>query len=392
MIQDKKPFCWAPWVSLTYNAIRHGGSAEPCCEWRGNQTSPKNFFQGSATEYLKSDWLKNIKQVMLNHDMSVISKTCEECIIEESVGNNSSRMDYHNNIKNGEWSTEGLHFLDFRPGNTCNLKCRMCSAPNSSMIEEEQGLNLYSMDVSDITKLDFSNIKVIKILGGEPSIDPKVSEFLDYLEKNFYRPDDVIIRMTTNCTNVNSKWLDRLSKWNKVSLNFSIDATGNIVEYIRSGCKWSVLERNIEILKKHSWKWQYNVTTGMYNFPVIEKWLPYFIENIQEVDIINEKYKESKIVKTSMGPEDVVTYMSIITPHALSLKALPDEIKNEKLEWLSGFKSNYVEKIINVFNQYNYDPLYLEKFKKFTTEYDKLRGTNIHDLDPIFTRLMEWKT
>ena len=130
----------------------------------------------------------------------------------------------------------------------------------------------------------------------------------------------------------------------------------------------------------------------MYNFPVIEKWLPYFIENIQEVDIINEKYKESKIVKTSMGPEDVVTYMSIITPHALSLKALPDEIKNEKLEWLSGFKSNYVEKIINVFNQYNYDPLYLEKFKKFTTEYDKLRGTNIHDLDPIFTRLMEWKT
>ena len=153
MIQDKKPFCWAPWVSLTYNAIRHGGSAEPCCEWRGNQTSPKNFFQGSATEYLKSDWLKNIKQVMLNHDMSVISKTCEECIIEESVGNNSSRMDYHNNIKNGEWSTEGLHFLDFRPGNTCNLNNVWFQI---SAIEEEQGLNLYSMDVSDITKLDFS--------------------------------------------------------------------------------------------------------------------------------------------------------------------------------------------------------------------------------------------
>ena len=367
MTQDKKPFCWAPWVSLTYNAIRHGGSAEPCCEWRGNQIEPENFFQGRVTDYFKSDWLKNIKQVMLNHDMSIISKTCEECIIEESVGNNSSRMDYHNNIKSGEWSTDGIHFLDFRPGNTCNLKCRMCSAPNSSMIEEEQGLNLYSMDVNDITKLDFSEIKVIKILGGEPSIDPKVSEFLDYLEKNFYRPDDVIIRMTTNCTNVNSKWLYRLSKWNKVSLNFSIDATGDIVEYIRSGCKWSVLERNIEILKKHSWKWQYNVTTGMYNFPVIEKWFNYF--NDQES-----------------------LFMSIITPRALCLKALPDEIKQEKIEWLSSIDNIHTETVINAFNQYEYDPEYLKLFKEFTTRYDKLRGTNIHDLDPIFTRLMEWKT
>ena len=160
MIQDKKPFCWAPWVSLTYNAIRHGGSAEPCCEWRGNQTSPKNFFQGSATEYLKSDWLKNIKQVMLNHDMTVISKTCEECIIEESVGNNSSRMDYHNNIKNGEI------FNLKRNTKIQDGKCIVGIRPEDIVLSNDHSENSIEVEFRTKTPLNLRIVFLVRLKNG----------------------------------------------------------------------------------------------------------------------------------------------------------------------------------------------------------------------------------
>ena len=121
--------------------------------------------------------------------------------------------------------------------------------------------------------------------------------------------------------------------------------------------------------KHQSWGKNLLSNDNLYNFAVIEKWFEYFL-----------KLRNAKI------------YMSpIIEPNYLSLNALPNEIKEEKIKWLSNIDHEYAKEAISMFNEHQFDKILLDKFQKFTIKKDKLYMTKIQNLDPIFTRLMEWK-
>lgn len=357
--QNEKPFCWAPWVAIHYASVRNGGGIAPCCEW---DTDDVGWFRGNLSEYKDSKWLADVKNQMLDHDMEKINVSCKECITDEKVSNHSSRTWMHNEVHNKDWDIEDFQFLDFRPGNTCNLKCRMCNEYNSDQIADEEGITVTKRNVDDIINLDFSKIKEIKVIGGEPSIDPKVHDFLDYLIKENIC-SNINLQISTNCTNTNSKWLNLISKFKQVHMDLSIDATGNILEYCRKGVSWPIIKKNVEILKQIG-RYTFHVTAGIYNYSTIEKWFDYFLD---------QKY---------------VRQYPLFKPNQQNLRALPNAIKEEKIEWLSKIDHQYAKEAISIFNMFEFNTSNYNGFVRYTRNKDKIRNESVLDLDPVFKRIM----
>jgi len=373
-MMHKKPFCWAPWTAIKYaSTIYKQTRLAPCCEWMGHTSD--NYFKGSLVEYKDSEWLANVKTQMLDHDMEKINISCQECIMHEQTRGRSSRIVHNKRVEDEIFNKENFQYFYFKPGNTCNLTCRMCNPDSSSLIAKELNITSKMSSTDDIVKFDFSNVKVIRLIGGEPSIDLTVRKFIDFLENDYAIVENgkkVIpfeLSTSTNCTIANSKWLDRLSKFKSTDVALSIDATGDIIEYIRTGVKWSILERNIKKLRQVV-SCYFQITVGIYNFATIEKWFEYFL-NLGDVSVC-------------MSP--------IIEPNYLSLNALPNEIKEEKIEWLSKINHRYAKMAISMFNEHQFDEALLDEFKRFTIKKDELYMTKIQNLDPIFIKLMEWKT
>ena len=80
-------------------------------------------------------------------------------------------------------------------------------------------------------------LKQIKILGGEPTMDPLVLDFLETIIDNY----EILpaLRFTTNGTNLNKRFRNIMEKFEDIHIVFSIDAVGDAYEYVRTNANWS---------------------------------------------------------------------------------------------------------------------------------------------------------
>jgi len=352
MSTTAKPFCKAPWVNLNYSGTL---GIAPCCEWRGD------YFYGNIDTYYSSKALKDIKKRMYDGN---VEKTCAECIGHEESGVESSRQQYeeHNMSK-------GVQLLDYRPSNSCNLMCRMCSAESSSLIAKEQNIIVNILDTEDVNKLELDKLVRIKILGGEPSVDVKCREFLDKLSKI---NSDVDIDVTTNATNVSKKWFNLLKRFDNLNIQLSVDGAGVTQDYIRTLSKWEEISKNLDIYKrefgesKSNAKITIHMTAQTYNYAIIDSWFDYFIDS----DIELEQYL-------------------LDTPVGMSLKALKPEYREIVCEWLDKKNNIKCDQAIAIINTHEYDEMIFREFKRTTRHYDKIRNTNIEDIHPRFKEIMK---
>jgi len=356
------PYCKAPWVGLSYEGTV---GCKPCCEWKGD-----SFF-GTHTDYIKSDYLKDFKKLMFEDEMD---NKCMECIHNEKINKRSRRQKHMQYDIDG-----GLVRLDYRAGNKCNMKCRMCGSHSSSLWEEENKKFgtfppdiLPRLDTSDVYNIDFSSLEKLMILGGEPSIDLEVRKFLDYiadLNLNCY------VGVTTNATNSSDKWFNTLKKLNRLEVDLSIDATGDTQDYQRTGGEWSKIKKNIIKYKDTFKNVTIHLTATAINFPVLDKWW----DELMSFDI-----------DVFFG---VVHY-----PTNMNLDAIPQEYKDYQLAWLNKWieqkeNPNYIHlnavaeaKAILSASKYNDD--FNKLFKDRIIELDNVRNENILDLDYRFEEIM----
>ena len=87
-----------------------------------------------------------------------------------------------------------LPYLEIHLTDNCNLNCRGCA--HFCPISEKWFASpiTYAQDMLQLRKL-FSNIQVIRLMGGEPLLNPKIKFFLDYTRSCFPKAD---IRLVTN--------------------------------------------------------------------------------------------------------------------------------------------------------------------------------------------------
>ena len=364
-----KPYCNAPWIGLAYES---SVGCKPCCEYHDGSPSGSSF-RGNHKDYVKSNYLKNFKKMMYEDE---IDGGCKVCIDAERIDNFSTRRRL--GVYNVDWNSTDNKIIkfDFRAGNKCNLSCRMCHPESSSMREEEEikfnnASSVFKVeDMSDAYDIDLSKCVELSILGGEPSIDLEVRKWINHV-KDF----NIHVIVTTNATNASDKWFDSLKQLKKLSIWLSIDATGDANDFQRKGSDWKELKKNI-IKYKKEFKNQIRIqiTASAINFAMLDIWW----EELMELDI-------------------PVHSSAVVYPMSYSLKAIPDEYKDDQIKWLE----NWISKESTIFRQKKeakeaikmlqmnrYDKKYNESFKREVKKMDDWRNENINDLDYRFEEIL----
>lgn len=267
---NKDNFCIAPFVHMYVHSDQ---GHRLCCrtsEFREVNKNNDETEMDIETRW-SNDYYKKAREKLLSGERLSI---CNDCYSKEEAGGTSDRIRYNRNyadkiipnIDTGNQFNKPID-LDIRPSNLCNLKCRMCDPSNSSQIEKEfkthytrfkplidkfmpMGIDVNHEPWLNKNNIEFllnDNVQKVKILGGEPSIMPETEDILDYLIEN--NMTDIHVHITTNLTNSNKKFINKLSKLSNVNFNFSIDGTGSVVEYIRSPVKWDSINQNIRTYK-----------------------------------------------------------------------------------------------------------------------------------------------
>jgi len=359
------PFCYAPWTTIQYSGVYEGGGISPCCEWRGGK------YKGLVKDYETSEYLNNLKKIMTNYALREINKTCKECInVERHGSSQSTRQIINKYVKHGKYEIGKISKLDFRPDNLCNLKCRMCSPYSSSLIEEER-LNLNIIDpiekrnTDDVLDFNLKELKVLSLLGGEPTINKNLYPILDYFINND-QSKNMQLNFTTNCTSINPKWVKRVQRFKDLHINLSLDAAYEPYEYIRTNAVWKEVENNILVILDLTDDYHIHMIAQTTSFVCIEDWLEYFFQFPADNIVLNP-----------------------LSGLAGNLDCIPNTIKDKKIKWLKKHNHPLANKVIEVFESYKFRRDMLYKYFLRSLEYDKIRGTDIFKLHNDFYEMYE---
>lgn len=361
----------------------HNGGYSPCCIAKTTAASdPRVYWHGNEmrqirTQLLNGEWPKACSMCMLNVESGV---KAESTYWDDQF----KKYPMEINVDSGN-PTSGPVYLDYRPGNECNLKCRMCNPKNSSQIQKELDSNdelrewlnpAISLDNYDslIDYVDAVEIKHLKVLGGEPTIDKKVYSFLTHVANTYRNKPN--LHITTNATNLNKKFQDLLLKFkNKLKIVFSVDAVGPTYEYIRTNAKWDIVKGIIEdtLEKKIARSYAINLVLMPYNMYNL-------IELLDWIASLNKQgYNISLFAVASARAYNGI---SAILPEDMELLIASVE------EWLekNGSIVQGAELIPSILRSAKFNKNTYERFKKYNNTLDRIRSTKLVDIDERFSR------
>ncbi len=366
--------------------------------------------------FWNSEYMKQSRLKALNGEEI---KGCEECYRSEKNGGTSLRKDlveiyedddeYNERLKlaseNGGHLNKFPSALELRVGNLCNLKCRMCQPQDSDLINKEYK-ELISIDNSlstilpvvdfeisdDLTnyiqsiKNNASEIKVIRFSGGEPLINKSFYELLDFLIENRFA-EGIEFRLNTNLTKMKEDTLEKLSKFKKVTIDFSIDGLESVYEYIRYPMVWDVTKTKLNMThsfmrKYENIKMNANFTVQIYNifsmFDLVDFFLSRSMLPILHI-LQNPSYLNIRNMPDNLK-QDVVAKIDE-TLATIDEKGYMDKFQ---VEWVS-------ERLRAIKNQMSLDrnEFQIDLFKKFTNALDVKRNQNISIMIPEIAKYYE---
>ncbi|GAB4014166.1 MAG: hypothetical protein Fur0010_11970 [Bdellovibrio sp.] len=171
---------------------------------------------------------------------------CSHCKSVEDTGGQSHRLKYFNDLygdsnqldsktsEDGSFSGSVGTFIDFRPGNTCNLACVMCHPDSSSSYQDYEKIMNQTLSVSSpvVEKVTFDSIahhfdqcQTLYLSEGEPTV---MRELQQLVQSN--RSQKVHLIMNTNATIFPKKWNPYWDKFKQVTIVASLDGIGGINE------------------------------------------------------------------------------------------------------------------------------------------------------------------
>ena len=255
-----------PWVSLETSPI---GTVRPCClaedEITDNSGKKFSLLETDLNEVHKSKYMQNLRQQFLDGEKP---QTCRKCWNEERSGRTSKRMHTLNRLEHivtdTEWNADAkpLVFIDFKLGNICNLKCRICGSWSSSTFAAEEvqfeGKDSFHYQMlkdgawprrnqkfwTEIDKL-MEQVRYLEFTGGEPFM---IQEHFSLLERMVMRgiANNVEIHYNTNGTQFPEHAEEIWRHFKLVEIAFSVDDVGPRFEYQRTNASWEEVNANID--------------------------------------------------------------------------------------------------------------------------------------------------
>jgi sulfatase maturation enzyme AslB (radical SAM superfamily) len=375
----EKFFCPAPWTSLYY----HIDNCTPC-------HLIHNGLNQSPEDYIKSDWLKNIKEDFVK---GRVPSVCHQCKTKEDNGFKSTRgafWNFYNTAQNAEMDISAFTIdaktqpkrLELRFSNLCNFKCRMCVEDSSSEIAREKKefnisqkyrspkLNDRSIyhaaksDIENLKKLCLENVNIITFTGGEPLLIKEYYDFLDFLIDNNLQ-DKIALDIFSNCSVYNPQFIDRILKFKLVYFVMSIDGVGKTAEYQRHGTNWTVVKENIYKFNSLPLDMSFNTAISAYVLLDVSS-LASFLMHLYRA---NDKIK-TKCYSVQLEHETHARFL----PLHLRKVAIEEINKAVAILTPNNFRIFTTEliKLKNILE--NTSDINSDKFVNFTKQYDAMRN------------------
>ncbi|MFC1848568.1 twitch domain-containing radical SAM protein [candidate division CSSED10-310 bacterium] len=282
---NSKTFCILPWLNFFVDTT---GEIKPCCLYTsGLSKGWWHAYRSLQRQPLRSLWnsdeMREIRRKM------AVGEELTGCRMCNHPGQNSLRQQSNHSwlISHPErekWKKrvlDSIHqnyhvpFLpvsyDLRPGNLCNLKCRMCHADYSILIQQDpvqnrwayrspedkksrfaEGIKWYDQN-TDVLKELLENVQETRrfyLAGGEPLINPFIDKLIDTLIERKVA-HQINLEFSTNLQICQEKFVEKLNNFNSITYFISIDGYGPIYEYIRYPGSWSKIEHNLHKHRKN---------------------------------------------------------------------------------------------------------------------------------------------
>lgn len=265
-----------PWINISADS---DGSIKPCCistQYITKENGKKfNLGYDKIEDIINSRPYVEIRSKMLKGEKV---EGCSRCYESEALGDESSKRQMYserwiNNIVLNEKISQGsiidnrILDIDLRFGNLCNLSCKSCTPLYSSQLAKELELlkntelntfytSIDTLHINDWYQTEIfeknissqlDNILQLYITGGEPTIIKKNFELLDRLVSSG-KSKKMRVIINSNMTNLNEKFYSLIKQFENVTFYASIDAFGNLQEYMRYPCNWKQIDKNFKYL------------------------------------------------------------------------------------------------------------------------------------------------
>jgi radical SAM protein with 4Fe4S-binding SPASM domain len=252
-ILTNKSFCPLPWTGFI---VQQNGDVKNC-------VLSKEVI-GNIDTHSIEDILAGEKNIKIKEEMLADKKpdSCVGCYQLEKNKNNfdiiSQRIYYIKELRGvdpllyDQIINFNLHTVDIRWTNQCNQACVYCGPHNSTIWEKEIGASkiMSTTAKNAIRNFIFNNIKQLRnvyLAGGEPTLMNENLEFLNLLLKE---NPNVILRVNTNLSNIDTKVANLIKQFKNVHWTVSVESTEKCYEYIRYGGDWKKFCNNLEEIKK----------------------------------------------------------------------------------------------------------------------------------------------
>jgi organic radical activating enzyme len=355
------------------------------------------------------------------------SNGCEHCKHIEQAGGNSDRtihLEMEGTTAPPELDND-LKAVNVTPrqlevywGNTCNLKCIYCAAHYSSKIhQEEKRFGTFNTDgvvldanqwqmfdrIEEATEKLFiwfeNNIQHLHklfIMGGEPFLQKETERMIAFLEQK--ELPDLTLCFFSNLTVDHERvknWVQRLDRLvqekrlDKLQIVGSLDSWGAEAEYVRNGLDLKLFQKNFEYILNESNTLQ-NINSALTVTAV--PGMPMLVDKINKWSKIRPVYWSMMKASTyNYGPRPYL-YPGIFGKKVndLGLKEAIEKFDTNSYGHIDSVKvnyKNYMNGIINEFENREPDLIRQKQFKIYLTELDRRRGT---DYKKTFPTIAEW--
>jgi sulfatase maturation enzyme AslB (radical SAM superfamily) len=411
---NKDTFCVAPWIGMHLSTFEN---VIPCCLYKQERVFGKLKKGEPLTAHHNSEVAKDIRKRLWDGEKI---KECQECWFREEVSTtvdnpNSYRWQLNNRFKgrleeilnntNEDFSLKEvkLNLIDLRFDNKCNLKCRICSPTfSSALYKEYKDLGFtnfidhgspYNISVSDKEYEEIlpqlHNADVIFFAGGEPLTQDRYYEILQYCVDNDLAKN-ITLWVTSNFTKLHYKNFDNIKLWKEfkeVEITASIDGIEQRGEYLRKGCTWSEVIKNIEYLRAAKLQ-----QVRFMIVPTVN------LMNSYNVIDLYKTFMKKGYIKVSDCHFNLLTH-----PVHMQFKNLPSKHKESLRELYLGtidwvYKLKYEKQILDIeADKFHFlislldqeaNEEELELFVKRTLQVDKYRGDDFFNIFPEFQDLL----
>lgn len=343
---NDKYFCMAPWSHIQQNSY---GEINPCCMFYGDDKIYNKKYE-SLQDAFDGEENENLRKRMLNGEYI---DSCKKCYRDEDLGKSSYRQHFNNryDLK----LPAKIRELELALSNKCNFKCVTCNTRFSSSWYDDDillGRTFYT-DIGrnyksnfDIEKVDLSELRELKILGGEPFLENK---YLDIFKKINKKNIDLFF-VTNNSIFPKDEWIEELSKFKSVRFIISLDGVHEVAEFVRYGKKFSKFEKNYS-------KWIELTQQFLTNVRVI----PHYVYHA--LNCLNLSKTLSWLEQYHNRPSEELSYDFLENPKELSVKYLPDNVKDFIITENKNFLNEQIQKFLEMSE---YDSSTCKKLKTYS--------------------------